>query len=112
MGWAQPTKFVASRGSATRRNARNLLAVNRLRHNSRTPGVGGVTSSLSDYEFGMNEGLLRTGQISLARTGMIIAVQDFDFDFAIRIGRPSWCRVVTQPVLCAQLAVDQIENHV
>ncbi len=46
MGWAQPTKFVASRGSATRRNARNLLAVNRLRHNSRTPGVGGSELAL------------------------------------------------------------------
>src|SRR5580704_7289494 len=111
IGRGQPTKLAASSASATRRNFRNSRVVNYLLHNLRTPGVG-VARSLSNYKSGMNRGLLWAGEIGLARANVIVAVQDFDFDFAIRIRGPARRGVVAQPILRAQLAVDQVEDYV
>lgn len=65
------TRAPFARGNPSHTNARNSCAVNRLHHKSRTPGVG-VASSLSSYNSGMRQGLLRTGEIGLARANVIV----------------------------------------
>src|SRR5215472_8276528 len=54
--------------------------------------------------------LLRSGEIGLAMTNLIVASGYLHFDGAIRVGRAARVGIVREPVLCTKLTIDAVEN--